>query len=123
MHAFETITEQRITEALARGELTNLPGEGQPLDLSDDQLVPEDLRMVMRILKNSGYVPPEVQTLKDIAELERQILASSGEHRSQALKKLRLLSMRVNAARSGNLQLEADYYDRLVESLDAHESA
>jgi hypothetical protein len=35
------------------------------------------------------------------------------------LKKLRLLSMQVSAVRSGNLQLEADYYDRLVERLSA----
>ena len=119
MQAFESIAEQRIREAMVRGELEGLPGEGQPLDLDDDRLVPEELRMVYRILKNSGYVPPEVQTLKDIAELERRILESSGEQRSQALKKLRLLSMQVSAARSGKLQLEADYYDRLVERLSA----
>ena len=117
MQAFEALAEQRIQEALARGELGGLPGEGRPLDLDDDRLVPEELRMAYRVLKNSGYVPPEVQTLKDIAELERRILESSGEQRSQALKKLRVLSMQVSAARSGNLQLEADYYDRLVERL------
>lgn len=114
MPSFESIAEQRIQEALARGELEGLPGEGRPLDLDDDRLVPEELRMVFRILKNSGYVPPEVQVLKDIAELEREVLASSGEQRSQAIKKLRLLAMRVNASRSGNLQLEADYYDQLA---------
>jgi hypothetical protein len=119
MQAFESIAEQRIQEALVRGELDGLPGEGKPLALDDDRLVPEELRMVYRILKNSGYVPAEVQTLKDIAELERRILESSGEQRSQALKKLRLLSMQVGAGSSGNLQLEADYYDRLIERLSA----
>lgn len=59
MHAFESIAEQRIQEALVRGELDGLPGEGQPLDLDDDRLVPEELRMVYRVLKNSGYVPPK----------------------------------------------------------------
>lgn len=122
MHAFESIAEQRIQEALVRGELDGLPGEGQPLDLDDDRLVPEELRMVYRVLKNSGYVPPEVQTLKDIAELERRILESSGEQRSQALKKLRLLCMQVSAARSGNLQLEADYYDKMTERLSSKQA-
>lgn len=117
LNAFESIAEQRIHEAMARGELDDLPGQGQPLLLDDDRLVPEELRMVYRILKNSGYMPPEVQTLKDIAELERQVLASTGEPRNQALKKLRLLTMQVSACRNGNLQLEADYYDRLVERL------
>lgn len=116
MQVFELLAEQRIQEALARGELTGLPGEGLPLDLEDDRLVPQELRMAYRVLKNSGHVPPEVQTLKDIAELEREILAG-GEQHSHALKKLRLLSMQVAASRSGNLQLEADYYDRLVQRL------
>lgn len=117
MQAFEAIAEQRIREALQRGDLEDLPGSGRPLDLDDDKLVPEELRMVYRILKNSGYVPPEVQAMKDIAELERQILAADGEQRSQALKKLRLLTIQLSASGSGNLQLEADYYDRLVERL------
>lgn len=117
MQSFESIAEQRIREAIARGDLEDLPGAGRPLDLDDDRLVPEELRMVYRILKNSGYVPPEVQTLKDIAELERQVLASSGEERCRNLKKLRLLSIQMNAARSGDLRLEADYYERLLQRL------
>ena len=56
MQAFESLAEQRIQEALARGELGDLPGEGQPLDLDDDRLVPEELRMVYRVLKNSGVL-------------------------------------------------------------------
>jgi len=118
MQALESIAEQRIQEALARGELDGLPGEGRPLDLDDDRLVPQELRMVYRILRNAGYVPPEVQTLKDIAELEREILAVSGEQqRSQAMKKLRLLAMQVSVGRGGNLQLEAEYYNRLLQRL------
>jgi len=117
MSAFESIAEQRIQEALARGELECLPGQGQPLILDDDRLVPQELRMVYHILRNSGYVPPEVQTLKDIAELEREVLATTGERRSQAMKKLRLLAMQVSTTRTGNLQLEADYYDRLMQRL------
>jgi hypothetical protein len=117
MQAFEAIAEQRIQEALQRGDFDGLPGSGEPLALDDDLMVPEELRLVYRVLKNSGYVPPEVQAVKDIAELERQILASSGEQRTLALKKLRLLTMQLSASGSGNLQLEADYYDRLVERL------
>jgi hypothetical protein len=61
MFAFELIAERKIEEALARGEFDGLPGEGRPLDLDDDALVPEDLRMAYRILKNAGYAPQEVQ--------------------------------------------------------------
>jgi hypothetical protein len=62
MFAFELIAERKIEEALARGEFDGLPGEGRPLDLDDDDaLVPEDLRMAYRILKNAGFAPQGVQ--------------------------------------------------------------
>ena len=59
----EFIAEQKIAEAVSRGELDNLPGEGRPLELDDDALIPEDLRLAYRILKNAGFVPPEVARL------------------------------------------------------------
>lgn len=118
MYAFEAIAEQRISEAVARGELDHLPGEGKPLNLEDDLLVPEDVRMIYRILKNAGFVPPEVHTLREIGALERLVQAlDDGEERDKALKKLRLLSMQLGEMRGGSLQLEADYYDKLVQRL------
>lgn len=60
---FDLLAERRIAEAIARGELEGLPGEGRPLELDDDPLVPEDLRAAYRILKNAGIAPPEVKKL------------------------------------------------------------
>ena len=117
MRGFEAIVEQRIAEASRRGDFNDLPGVGRPLSLDDDRLIPEELRVAYRILKNAGYVPPEVQMMKDIAELERLVHTSEGVQRSVALRKLRLLTMQMSAARSGNLQLEADYYERMAERL------
>ena len=57
------LVEKKLEEAVSRGELANLPGEGRPLALDDDALVPEELRAAYRILKNAGYVPPEVEAL------------------------------------------------------------
>ena len=62
MLVFELIAERRIAQAIERGELADLPGAGRPLDLSDDPLVPEDLRLACRILKTAGFVPPELET-------------------------------------------------------------
>ena len=56
MLLFELLAEQKISEAVSRGELDNLPGSGKPLDLDDDALVPEDMRLACRILKNAGYL-------------------------------------------------------------------
>src|SRR5438874_13315278 len=85
------LAERRIEEAIARGELDDLPGAGRPLELDDDRLVPEELRAAYRMLKNAGYVPPDVEDLREIGQLER--LAQS-----RALKKLALLKTKVEAA-------------------------
>jgi hypothetical protein len=53
--ALEILAEKKIAEAAERGELDGLPGAGRPLDLEDDALVPEEMRMARRILKNSGF--------------------------------------------------------------------
>jgi hypothetical protein len=98
----DLIAERKIAEALARGELENLPGEGRPLELDDDALVPQDLRLAYRILKNAGFVPPEVQTLNEIAELER--LAGLD---SKAARKLALLRTKI----------EAGYYEKVLKKL------
>ena len=58
---FDLIAERKIAEALSRGEFDDLPGAGRPLELDDDALVPEDMRMAHRILRNAGYAPEEVR--------------------------------------------------------------
>jgi len=61
MHALEIIAERRIEEAVANGELQGLPGEGKPLDLDDeDPLLPCELRMAKRILKNADLEPVDI---------------------------------------------------------------
>ena len=61
MHALTIIAENRIAEAVARGELQGLPGEGRPLDLDDDDpLAPPEVRMARRILRNADLTLGEV---------------------------------------------------------------
>jgi len=62
MIALEWIAERKIAEAVSQGELDNLPGAGRPLDLDDDALIPEDMRMAHRILKNADVPLPETYT-------------------------------------------------------------
>ena len=64
------IAEQRIKEALERGEFDNLPGRGEPLKLEDDSNVPEDLRLAYKILKNADCLPPEIEAKKEIRQME-----------------------------------------------------
>ncbi len=99
--ALDMLAERRIAEALARGELDVLPGAGLPLALDDDPLIPEEMRVAYRILKNAGYVPPEVEALRELRELERLVDDSpDGETRRQALRKLDLIRARLEPVRS-----------------------
>ena len=109
MLALELLAERKIEEAIARGEFDDLPGAGRPLDLDDDPLVPEDLRVAYRILKNAGYVPPEVQALNQLAELERYLARDDldADAVAKGMRKLALLKTRVETA----------YYRKMVAKL------
>ena len=99
---FDAIAEKKIAEAIARGELSDLPGEGKPLELDDDANVPEDLRVAYRILKNAGFVPPEVDSLREIGQLERLIEEKSVDDPAKAklLRKIALLRTAAEARRA-----------------------
>jgi DnaJ homologue, subfamily C, member 28, conserved domain len=107
MLVFDWLAEKKIAEALARGEFDNLPGAGRPLALDDDALVPEDLRLAYRILKNAGFVPPAVEARREIADLERRLLEGDGTldaaARARAAKKLALLKSRIEPRYAGRV--------------------
>ena len=43
------------------------------MELDDDSLLPEELRLAYRILKNAGFVPPEIESLKG-SKAERKLV-------------------------------------------------
>ena len=88
MHWTDIIAERRAAEAAARGDLSNLQGEGAPLDLSEDLLVPAEIRTIMRVLKNAGYTPPEIALLKSIANVEKELAALPLSDRTEKAKAL-----------------------------------
>ena len=115
MSAWDAIVEARIAEAQRAGAFDNLPGQGQPLDLADDRLVPEDIRMAYRILKNAGFVPAEVEARKEAADLRRLIAATADDPaKRRALARLALLEARLEAQGAAALPRGGDYYARLV---------
>lgn len=88
MHWSDIIAERRAADAAARGDLSNLQGEGKPLDLSEDLLVPAETRTLMRVLKNAGYTPPEIALLKSIANVEKELAALPSSERTEKAKAL-----------------------------------
>ena len=75
MHWSDIIAERRAAEAASNGALSKLPGEGAPLDLSEDLLVPAEVRTLMRTLKHAGFTPPEIAAMKAIAHIEKELAA------------------------------------------------
>jgi hypothetical protein len=67
---------RRLRESQASGELQSAPSWGKPMSFGDgyDETPPE-LRMGMKILKDAGVVPPEVEMMNAAAALEAQIAA------------------------------------------------
>lgn len=96
MWLIDKIAEQQILQALERGELDDLPGAGKPIELDDNRMVPEELRAGYRILKNSGYLPPELESRREVRSLQL-VLAGITEpaERDKCLRRLRLLEARL----------------------------
>ena len=94
----DILAEARIEEAIVGGLLDNLPGAGQPLRLDDDRLVPEAVRCAYRILRNAGFVPPEVEARREVAGLVA-LLAKLDDDvvRRRTLAKLAFLEARLEA--------------------------
>lgn len=119
MQAFGAIAERRIREAQERGEFNDLPGMGLPLTLDDDSMVPEDLRVAYRLLKNAGFVPPELAAHGEIRKLEQLLQAAeTDDERRRLLSRLNFLLTRTAAGRRrAHLEVDADYFEQIVDRL------
>ncbi len=121
MDIIDRIAERRIEEAMARGELDDLPGTGKPLALDDDALVPAELRMAYRVLKNAGCLPPEVALRREMGSVEALLARSEDDaDRARAARRLSMLATRLEACgHRSPLWLERGYHERLVTRLGA----
>ena len=121
MLSLDAIAERRIREAQERREFDDLPGAGAPLELDDDALVPEELRTAYRVLKNAGFLPPEVEAHREIREIEQLLLRIGDEYeRARLVSRINFLLTR-NAAgrRHGNLKLQDAYLEQVAGRLES----
>ncbi len=89
---------RRLAESHANGELRSAASFGKPLNLGDGyNETPEELRMGMKILKDAGVVPPEVEYMQQIEAL-RQSLEGAPEGAETRAKQQRLSEMRQQLA-------------------------
>ena len=106
MDALHRLAEERLEEAIRRGEFERLPGHGKPLELEDLSLVPEDLRAGYLLLKGAGHLPEEMELRKEflrLSDLLAACAADAPERRDLAERRARLL-LRVEHLREHRLR-------------------
>ncbi len=110
---FENIVEERIKQAQKKGQFDNLKGLSKPLKFEEYQ-GPEELRMAHKILKNAGFLPPEIELRKKIQETEHLLEAANIDtpQRDTIQKRLRFLISKLDSIRqtpSGFSLLNTEY--------------
>src|SRR5690349_3707956 len=94
------IAEQRIREAMDRGFFDHLAYRGRPLRLEEDEGTPPDPRMVFKILKDAGCLPPEVELRREIASLSELLDAAvEPEERARVRRELNDRRLRLELLR------------------------
>ena len=98
--SFHRNADEKIKEAIARGEFDNLPGKGKPLDLDAYFATPERLRMGYSILKSADIIPEEMELLREIECLKKSLdscttLTEKKALRQQLSEKLTNVNMRL----------------------------
>ncbi len=114
------IAEQKILKAMEERDFNSPQWKNKALPLEDDHLVPEDLKIAYKILKNSGYLPPELEERKEIRRIEDLIASTEDEHeRIKQMRKLNVLLMKVEEKRAfrSNIATQDDYYRKVVEKI------
>ena len=94
--------------------------------MTNDNLVPEELRMAHKILKNAGYLPPEIETKKKIQQIE-DLLATCEDERTRVkqIKKLSYLMMKLSSMKGDTLNIKSqeEYYRQVVERITVKKSS
>ena len=99
MSIFNKSVEILIQEAIARGEFDNLSNKGEKIDLTDYFNTPEEMRMASSVLKSAGVKPPEVELLRQIANLKDRLRECKDEVEQVKInKKIELLQIEFNIA-------------------------
>lgn len=120
MFGYLRIVEQRIQEALDRGDFDDLPGKGKPIPIEDDSMVPEELRLAYKILKNAGCLPPELELQKEIRQMEDLLVDITDEkERYKLMKKInfQILKLNMSGKRSPLLEKQELYYKKVIDKL------
>lgn len=123
MYFIHAIAEAKIRESERKGEFDDLPCKGHPIEYEDDSMIPAELRMAYKALKNAGYLPPEMQLHKDIhSALDLLENMEDEKERYVQMQKVNILFERVKSSRGKKISIDAEdeYYKSIVERITLH---
>lgn len=112
--------ERHISEAQAKGEFDNLPGNGEPLMLDYDSHVPPELRAGYRLLKNAGCLPPELEQRKEAIQLLDILkgIRQDDQQYQEVSRQLSLLELKLRQAGLSTEFLRGEYADKLLNKIN-----
>ncbi|MDQ0113209.1 DnaJ family domain-containing protein [Paenibacillus harenae] len=122
MDILRMLAEEKIREAIRKGEFDNLPGAGKPLPPDDMDSVPEELRVGYKLLKNAGMLPEEMQLRKEMITLGDLISACQNDTERKKLqgqlsaKKLRYQTLMSERGWNSS-EAFADYQRQIIQKL------
>jgi hypothetical protein len=105
MRTLDEEIARRLQEAADSGELTRAKGYGKPLPEDPAwHSTPEALRMPMKILKDAGVIPPEIEWFHERVRLKLSIAAAvdATERKNLQLQLIQLeqkIALRLEALR------------------------
>lgn len=118
--AIAIVAEQRIREAMERGEFDALPSRGRPLDLDGDANVPEELRMAYKLLKNGGYLDDAAVRDDPPSSLDGLLRRCPDERaKVRQMLKLRVVEERFGrqAGRQSRLGAAEAYHEKVLDKM------
>ena len=120
MSIYELIAERKIQQAIENGDFDNLQNSGKPLPPDELEMVPEELRMSYKILKNAGIIPEELELKKSIMQLTDLLNACENEDDKKAIRaKLNAKQLRYNMIMEsrGIRVIDPEYAAKIMEIL------
>jgi hypothetical protein len=106
---------------MERGGFDDLPGKVKPLVMEEEQAgVPAELRMAYKVLKNAGFVPPEVELRKEIVSLREMVnTLEDDEKRRKIRRELDFKLLKLSMMRKSPVTLDEfpEYREKIVRRL------
>lgn len=88
MDPLKLIAENKIREAMEKGDFDNLYGQGKPIDFNADAHIPAEYRMAHKILQNSGFETTDADLVKQIQSLKQEAESTRTDSATSAIAKI-----------------------------------